>query len=201
MQGDYTEANAWQYSWTPLLHDPQGMIAALGGRPAFTAMLDRFFALKKAGAIDKYQGQEALIGQSAHGNEPSHHIAWAYAFSDTPEKGPALVRRIASQFYRDTPDGLTGNDDAGQMSAWYVFATLGIYPANPASGSYVAGLPLVGRAVIRIPGRNALTIAATGLGSGSAIVTLDGRRIDPLDISHGQIEKGGRLEFQTQLEK
>lgn len=195
VEGDYTEANAWQYSWTPLLHDPSGLIAALGGRAAFTAMLDRFFALHKPQPEDKYQGQEALIGQYSHGNEPSHHIAWAYAFSDTPEKGIALVRRIATDFYKDTPDGLLGNEDAGQMSAWYVFATLGIYPAVPASGSYVTGLPLVSKAVVRVGGRPPLVISRRSTGDAHDPPRLDGRPLDPLNLPHRMLIAGRQLVF------
>jgi predicted alpha-1,2-mannosidase len=192
--GDYTEANAWQYSWTPALHDATGLIAAMGGKPNFTAMLDRFFTV--AGKIDKFQGQEALIGQYSHGNEPGHHIPWLYAFTTSPEKGPALIRRIASDFYKDTPDGITGNEDAGQMSAWLIFATLGFYPLDPASGHYVAGLPLVPRAEIRVPGREPLTIVAQGAGDRMQSLTLNRSPLDPLAISHDALTKGGTLHFQ-----
>jgi predicted alpha-1,2-mannosidase len=191
--GDYTEANAWQYSWTPALHDPQGLIAAMGGKSAFTAMLDRFFST--AGTIDKFQGQEALIGQYSHGNEPGHHIPWLYAFSTTPAQGPRLVRRIAETFYRDTPDGIIGNEDAGQMSAWLVFATLGFYPVEPAEGRYVAGLPLVAGATLRVPGQPTLRIISTGVGDGLAALSLNGHRLDPLAIPHAALRQGGALRF------
>jgi predicted alpha-1,2-mannosidase len=158
--GDYTEANAWQYSWTPALFDPEGLAEAMGGRAAFSAKLDTFFFALKPLEGWEYLGQEAMIGQYAHGNEPSHHIAWLYAFTDQPETGQALVRRIAESFYADTPDGLIGNEDAGQMSAWYVFATLGFYPVVPASGEYVLGRPLVQRADIRLANGKLLTITA-----------------------------------------
>lgn len=194
--GDYTEANAWQYSWTPLLHDPEGMIDAMGGRAEYTRMLDRFFSLAgKEG--DKFQGQEALIGQYAHGNEPSHHIAWSYVYSDTPWKAPQLVRRIATQFYNDTPDGIIGNEDAGQMSAWYIFATLGFYPAQPASGKYVAGIPMVSRAAIRVPGRNKLTIERKGSGDELRQVAIAGKLQSVTGIHHSNLAKGGTLRFIT----
>jgi len=154
--GDYTEANAWQYSWTPALHDPEGLVTAMGGRAAFTAMLDRFFTLP--GKEDKFQGQEALIGQYSHGNEPGHHIAWAYAHSEKPWRAPQLVSQIAQRFYRDTPDGIVGNDDCGQMSAWYIFAILGFYPAEPASGRYQLGVPLVKRATLKLAGGKMLVV-------------------------------------------
>ena len=194
VQGDYTEANAWQYSWTPALHDAPGLIAAMGGRAAFTAMLDRFFSLTGKGA-DAYQGQEGLIGQYAHGNEPSHHIAWLYALSDTPARGPELVREIAAKFYADTPGGITGNDDCGQMSAWYVLATLGFYPVDPASGGYVAGWPLVDRAEVRIPGRRPLIVTASPIGASLAAPTIDGTPLDGLAIPHTALARGGALAF------
>lgn len=192
--GDYTEANAWQYSWTPALHDATGLIAAMSGKPAFTAMLDRFFSV--TGKVDKFQGQEALIGQYSHGNEPGHHIPWLYAFSTAPEKGPALIRRIASDFYRDAPDGITGNEDAGQMSAWLIFATLGFYPVDPASGYYVAGLPLVPWTEIRVPGREPLRIVTQGSGDRLRSLTLNRARLDPLAIPHTALSTGGTLTFE-----
>ncbi|MFM9979039.1 MAG: GH92 family glycosyl hydrolase [Sphingomonadaceae bacterium] len=193
--GDYTEANAWQYSWTPALHDPAGLIAAMGGKTRFTAMLDRFFSLP--GKEDKFQGQEALIGQYSHGNEPGHHVAWLYSYSNTPARGAALVRDIATRFYRATPDGLIGNDDAGQMSAWYVFATLGFYPAQPASGRYVAGLPLVERATLRVPGKPVLKIRRNGSGGALRSVRIGDSRLDPLAVPHAAFTQGGTIVFDT----
>ena len=193
VQGDYTEANAWQYSWTPALHDPDGLIAAMGGRTAFTAMLDRFFTL--AGKEDKYQGQEGLIGQYAHGNEPSHHIAWLYAFSDRPERGPALVREIAARYYDDTPRGITGNDDCGQMSAWYVFATLGFYPVDPSDGQFVLGVPLVRRAEVALHGGKRLLIQTDAAAGDRPAVTLDGKPVTAPRIGYRDLMAGGTLRF------
>ena len=190
--GDYTEANAWQYTWTPGLHDPAGLVEALGGRTAAGAMLDRFFFELPVTKGAEYLGQEAMIGQYAHGNEPSHHVAWLYAFTDRPARGPQLVRRIAEQFYSDTPDGLVGNEDAGQMSAWYVFATLGFYPVDPVSGNYVAGVPLVERALIRVPGRRDLAIIRKGCG---AAARLDGRTYPATALPHARLIAGRRLEM------
>ncbi len=195
--GDYTEANAWQYSWTPALHDPEGLVAAMGGREAFRRKLDTFFFDLKPLEGWAYLGQEAMIGQYAHGNEPSHHIAWLYAYTDRPETGQALVRRIATDFYADTPQGLIGNEDAGQMSAWYVFATLGFYPVQPASGSYVAGMPLVRRTTIAVPGRQRLTIERIGNGDRLGRVTLAGRALASTAIPHQQLTRGGTLRFAT----
>jgi predicted alpha-1,2-mannosidase len=195
--GDYTEANAWQYSWTPALHDPQGLVEAVGGRAAFRAMLDRFFFELAPHQGWAYLGQEAMIGQYAHGNEPSHHVAWLYAYTEAPERGHGLVARIARDFYRDGPDGIIGNDDAGQMSAWYVFATLGFYPVEPASGSYVAGVPLVERAILNVPGRRRLTIQRAGAGDRLLSLTVRGESRPATSLPHSDLVRGGTLRFEA----
>lgn len=195
---DYTEANAWQYSLTPALHDPQGLVDALGGRAGFERWLDRFFSLKGDGDA-RFLGQEALIGQYAHGNEPSHHIAYLYAWTDSPWKGHALIRRITREFYADTPDGITGNDDCGQMSAWYVLSTLGFYPVVPASGTYVLGAPQVRAATLRLPGGKPLRIRVEGFDEGrpyAARAKLDGRVLNPLSVPHAALVAGGELHFE-----
>lgn len=185
--GDYTEANAYQYTATPALHDAEGFRDALGGSEGLETWLDDFFT-RAVSNPDKHLGQEALIGQYAHGNEPSHHIAWLYAFTDAPEKGHARVREIVRRFYRDTPDGIVGNDDAGQMSAWLVFATLGFYPVQPARGEYVLGVPLVDRATLRI-GDKALRIRR----GGTSVPTLDGRPLSRTAVPHAMLAAGGTL--------
>ncbi|OQW41146.1 MAG: hypothetical protein A4S12_09025 [Proteobacteria bacterium SG_bin5] len=191
--GDYTEANAWQYSWTPALFDPPGLNAAMGGPRDFRAMLDRFFFDLPPTKGAEYLGQEAMIGQYAHGNEPSHHIAWLYALTDRPWTGQQLVRRIATEFYRDDPRGIIGNDDCGQMSAWYVFATLGFYPLEPASGRYVLGAPLVSRARLRLAGGRRLEIMGGG-GAYAPDAVLNGRRLGGA-VSHAALARGGTLRF------
>ncbi len=145
--GDYTEANAWQYFWTPAQYDIEGIINLLGSKQALEAKLDSFFSIKPINA-NKYLGQEAMIGQYAHGNEPSHHIAYLYAFTPRPEKGKKIIKDISEQFYSNTPNGMIGNDDCGQMSAWYIFSTLGFYPVNPINGQYIIGAPQVRRAKV-----------------------------------------------------
>ena len=145
--GDYTEANAWQYFWTPAQYDVEGMMQLLGGKKAFTAQLDSFFTVKALNP-NKHLGQEAMIGQYAHGNEPSHHIAYLYAYTDKPERGKELITQICKEFYSNTTTGMIGNDDCGQMSAWYIFSTLGFYPVNPASGEYVIGQPQIKSATV-----------------------------------------------------
>lgn len=195
--GDYTEANAWQYTWTPALHDVYGLIAAWGGKAGLKAMLDRFFFGLPATKGAEFLGQEAMIGQYAHGNEPSHHIAWLYAFTDTPEVGHRLIARIAHDFYRASPAGILGNEDAGQMSAWYVFAALGFYPVDPSSGTYVAAVPLVDRATIAVPGHHALVIERRGAGDRLKALRLRGHAVPPTRMPHGALAAGGRLVFET----
>jgi predicted alpha-1,2-mannosidase len=186
--GDYTEANAWQYTATPALHDATGFREVLGGAAGLEAWLDTFFSLPVPNP-DRHLGQEAMIGQYAHGNEPSHHIAWLYALTDSPGKGQALVARIAREFYSDRPDGIIGNDDCGQMSAWLVFATLGFYPLQPASGTYVAGVPLTARARIQLPQGRTLTIERAETGG----VTLQGKALPRTAMPHAALAAGGTL--------
>ena len=196
--GDYTEANAWQYTLTPALHDPQGLVDLLGGRQRFEAWLDAFFTTQAPGD-DKHLGQEALIGQYAHGNEPSHHIAYLYAYTDSPWKAHLLIRRISRAFYSDRPDGVTGNDDCGQMSAWYVLSTLGFYPVVPASGDFVAGAPQVRAATLRLPGGLMLKIHADGFGERhpfAASIRLNGQALEPTTLHYRDLMSGGDLRFE-----
>ena len=188
--GDYTEANAWQYTLTPALHDPVGLVEQMGGAKAFEAWLDRFFLLKAPGD-NKHLGQEAMIGQYAHGNEPSHHVAYLYAWTGAPWKGQALVQRIAREFYGSGPDGIVGNDDCGQMSAWLVLSTLGLYPVVPASGTYVATLPLVRRATwVRSNGMRLHINRGKRPG-----VWLDDRPIAATAVPYEALTRGRRLEI------
>ena len=188
--GDFTEGNAWQYSLAPALHDAAGLRDHLGGPAALGAWLDAFLARPLPHA-DKHLGQEAMVGQLAHGNEPGHHVPWLYAFTDRPQQGPALVQRIAQRFYGTGPGGLVGNDDAGQMGAWFVFAALGLYPVMPASGNYVAGEPLVRRAtLLRADGTRLTIVRGTRPGA-----WLDGRRLDGTAVPHAALMQGRRLEL------
>lgn len=188
--GDYTEANAWQYTATPALHDPEGFRDRLGGRDGLEAWLDTFFSLPMPNP-DKHLGQEAMIGQYAHGNEPSHHIAWLYAWTDAPAKGERHVADIARRFYRATPDGIVGNDDAGQMSAWLVLATLGLYPSRPGHAEWTLGAPLVPRA--RIEG------GGGGAGFDLATASIDAPRIDGQAVPRTGVPDA-RLRHARQLE-
>ena len=193
--GDYTEANAWQYLWTPALHDVHGLKEVMGGAAGLKKRLDHFFFNLKPTQGAAYLGQEAMIGQYAHGNEPSHHIAWLYALTDSPKTGHSLVRRIAHDFYKPSPDGIIGNEDAGQMSAWYIFASLGFYPLDPSSGHYVLGCPLVRRAEVKVGrGKSLIINGPTDQICGQA-PDLNGKAIEGQFIAHNQLAKGGVLRF------
>ncbi|MDX2278885.1 MAG: GH92 family glycosyl hydrolase [Saprospiraceae bacterium] len=186
--GDYTEANAWQYFWTPALHDVPGMLQLLGGKKGFTDQLDSFFTIKALNP-NKHLGQEAMIGQYAHGNEPSHHIAYLYAFTDHPETGHALLHRICQEFYDDTPQGMIGNDDCGQMSAWYIFTTLGFYPVNPFDGAFVLGAAQVKNAVVHVGKGQTLRIEQKGVGQ----TTLDGNPVRQPSLTFEELTRGATI--------
>ncbi|MCX8481863.1 MAG: GH92 family glycosyl hydrolase [Sediminibacterium sp.] len=188
--GDYTEANAWQYFWTPAQYDVEGIIYLLGGKKNFTAQLDSFFSIKTLNS-NKHLGQEAMIGQYAHGNEPSHHIAYLYAYSDKPQKGKELITQICNEFYNNTTTGMIGNDDCGQMSAWYIFSTLGFYPVNPANGEYVIGKPQIKSALVHLTNGNRLQI----INKNNNAVLLNGKPIKGFKLTHKQISTGAILNF------
>jgi predicted alpha-1,2-mannosidase len=192
--GDYTEANAWQYSATPALFDPAGWVALLGGPAAARQWLDEFFTLEVKNP-DKHLGQQGLIGQYAHGNEPSHHIAYLYRFTDRPERTTEFVQRIVRDLYHAGPEGLPGNDDAGQLSAWYVFATFGFYPVVPASGDFVLGQPLARRVTLRLADGKVLEIHGAAAGAPALTATLHGRPVAPTALPRATLVAGGELRF------
>ncbi len=195
--GDYTEADAWQYTVAIGLFDPEGFVRELGGRKAAGEWLDRFFTTPSQGA-DRHLGQEAMIGQYAHGNEPSHHVAYLYAWTDRPWRTRQIVEQVAQQFYSDAPNGLTGNDDAGQMSAWYVLSTLGLYPEAPASGAFVLGAPLARRATLNTGHGRRLVIRRLNAARSerdTASATLDGAPVTTNQLGFGKLSAGGRLEL------
>ncbi|PWK78476.1 putative alpha-1,2-mannosidase [Mucilaginibacter oryzae] len=196
--GDYTEGNAWQYTWQ-VQHDISGLIKLMGGKKAFSKKLDSLFTMDskvfgKGSTLDV----TGLIGQYAHGNEPNHHVAYLYTLAGNPAKTQALVRQIADEFYIDKPDGLSGNDDCGQMSAWYIFTAMGFYPVNPADGHYVFGAPLLGSVSITLPGGKSFSIEAKGLSEANKYVqsiSLNGRPYTKPYIPHKDIMTGGKLVF------
>lgn len=194
--GDYTEANAWQYLWTLAQHDIEGLAELLGGEKALGEKLDSFFTVCTPVA-DKYLGQEAMVGLYAHGNEPCHHVAYLYAFTDRPHNLEKYVRHISGSYYGPGPDGLYGNDDCGQMSAWYVLSSLGFYPVNPATGEFVLGTPRFRKAVLHPGSGHPFTIVAENLTETNFYresASLDGKILDKT-IGYKDIMKGGKLEF------
>lgn len=195
--GDYTEANAWQYFWTPAQYDIQGVSQLLGGKEAFTKKLNEFFTIEALNP-DKFLGQEAMIGQYAHGNEPSHHIIYLYAFSNQPQLGQKYIHRVINEFHDNTPNGMIGNDDCGQMSAWYILSSLGFYPVNPANGQFVLGSPQVSKAVIHLPKEKKFMIEADNYSNQNIYNhqrILNNTTISHPFITYQDIMKGGKLIF------
>ena len=193
--GDYTEGNAWQYTWH-VQHDVPGLIALFGGEEAFLNKLDSVFTLKLETTQADVTG---LIGQYAHGNEPSHHVTYLYALAGRPERTQELIREIFDTQYSPKPNGLCGNDDCGQMSAWYMFSAMGFYPVNPVSGEYVFGAPQMPEFVLHLTDGKTFTIKAEGLSEANKYVksiTLNGEPYTKNFISHADIMKGGTLVYQ-----
>jgi len=177
----WTEGDQWVYLFAAL-HDIPGVVQLLGGSRAASAKLDEHF-----------DG-----GHNRHDNEPSHHYAFLYDYAGQPWKTQARVREIARDAYSNTPNGVLGNEDCGQMSAWYVFAALGFYPLNPASAEYVIGSPLFARVTLNLPNGKTFEISAPNNAAHNVYIQsarLNGRRLDAPAITYAQIEAGGRLEF------
>lgn len=191
----YTEGNAWQYLWY-VPQDVSGLINMMGGDLKFAAQLDKFFSLKDP-AVKVNENASGLIGQYAHGNEPSHHTAYLYDYAGQPWKTQFYVAKISNELYNNSFSGYSGNDDCGQMSAWYIFSAMGFYPVNPASGIYAIGSPALSKAVIHL-GSKTFTMTAKNSGKGNIYiqsVKLNGKRYDNTYITHTDIIDGGELEF------
>jgi len=198
---DYTEGNAWQYSWF-VPQDQAALVRALGGDKATVAKLDAMFDYDNS-KLDYSHAEDiaGLIGQYIHGNEPSHHVAYLYSYAGAPWRTQARLKQIVDSQYHPTPDGLAGNDDLGQMSAWLVFTALGFYPVTPGSLEYVIGRPFVDRAVLKLPNGKRLTIVAEDLDPARPYVggvTLDGKPVTKAYLRHDQILAGGELRFRMQ---
>jgi predicted alpha-1,2-mannosidase len=198
---DYTEGNAWQYSW----YEPQdvaGLMKVLGGADKLAAKLDAVFDTQvDPKEFAKVEDISGLIGYYAHGNEPSHHIAYLYDYAGQPWQTQARLKQIMDSQYAPRPDGLSGNDDLGQMSAWYVFTALGFYPVAPASNQYVIGRPFVDKAVLNLPNGRKFTVLAEGLSDEHPYVgklTLDGKPLNRSYLTHQEIMVGGVLRFTMQ---
>lgn len=193
---DFTEGNSYQYTWH-VMQNPDGLVAAMGGREAFVKRLDWLFERPEVvkGEVFDVTG---LIGQYVHGNEPSHHVIYFYTLVGERDKAARRVRDVFDRFYLPKPDGLCGNDDCGQMSAWYIFSALGFYPFNPCGGTYVLGAPQIPKATIVLAGGKALTVVARNLSAENKYVksvAFNGRPLDKT-IEHADLMSGGELVFE-----
>ena len=212
LANDFTEGNAFQYTWH-VMQNPQGLVDAMGGREAFVRKLDSLFlqpdTVEGSGCVVDVTG---LIGQYVHGNEPSHHVIYFYPQVGHPEKAAERIREVFDKFYIPKPDGLCGNDDCGQMSAWYIFSAMGFYPFNPCGGEYIIGAPQVACAKLRV-GSGELRVGSGELRVGSGefrvvarnlsrenkyvkSVTLNGKPVTDWKIRHADIMAGGELVFE-----
>jgi predicted alpha-1,2-mannosidase len=200
---DYTEGNAWQYSWY-VPQDVAGLVAAHGGADKLLAKLDQVFDAKVDPKIFEHMEDiTGLIGWYAHGNEPSHHVAYLYAYAGQPWRTQARLKQVMDTQYKPTPDGLAGNDDLGQMSAWYVFTALGFYPVAPGSNQYILGRPFLPRATLNLPNGKRFTVVADGLDDAHAYVgnvSLNGQPLQRTFLRHEEILAGGELRFTMQAE-
>jgi len=195
---EYTEGNAWQYTWL-VPHDPEGLIELFGSKEAFMEKLDSLFIVSGdlgEGASPDISG---LIGQYAHGNEPSHHIIYMYARTGYPDSTAVKVRYVLDNLYTDKPAGLCGNEDVGQMSAWYVLSALGFYQIEPAGGRYYFGSPIMDEATIKVGNGKTFTIKTLNNSQENVLissVSFNGKPYDKLFIDYKDIMKGGELVFE-----
>lgn len=194
--GDYTEGNAAQYTWH-VLQDIPGLLSLMGDKKMAVERLDSLFytTAKSTNTLSDVTG---LIGQYAHGNEPSHHIAYLYTYLDESYKTQELVRQICTDFYKNKPDGLIGNDDCGQMSAWFILSSLGFYPVNPAGGEFVIGAPQLTSAKINVGNGKTFSMEAKNLSIDNKYVEkieLNGKPYDKKTINYKDIMNGASLIF------
>jgi predicted alpha-1,2-mannosidase len=195
-EDDYAEGNAWQYTWL-VSHDAPGLIKLFGSREAFLSKLDSLFTIDSDLGHGSSPDISGLIGQYAHGNEPGHHTTYLYAYAGVPYKTAPLIRKITSTFYTSKPDGLCGNEDVGQMSAWYVLSALGFYSVNPADGQYVFGSPLVDHAIIQTSGKP-FTLDVVGNSPENIYIQkmeLNGKAYTKSFIRHTNLTAGGTLKI------
>jgi predicted alpha-1,2-mannosidase len=195
---DFTEANSWQAMWQAQ-HDPKGYIDLLGGKQGMIDKLDALFTQKPEIKGEIPADMTGLVGMYAHGNEPSHHVAYLYPYAGAPYKTQERVRDLLEGQYRDDPDGLSGNEDCGQMSAWYAISAFGFYAVDPAGGNYVFGSPLFSRATVDVGGGRELEIVAKNNGPENKYiqsVVFNGKRYGRSWFPHSAIAKGGRIVFE-----
>ena len=196
----FIEGNSWNYSFF-VPHDVPGLIEVMGGKAVFERRLDSLFTMHLP---DEYFEnteditREGLMGNYVHGNEPSHHVPYLYAWTDHPQKAQPRIRAIMDQMYQNKIDGLCGNDDCGQMSAWYIFSAMGFYPVCPGSDQYVIGAPYFPKMTLRLENGRELTIIARNISAKNIYiqsVTWNGKAIKGNFLSHAELIEGGTLEF------
>ncbi|WP_230383821.1 GH92 family glycosyl hydrolase [Pedobacter endophyticus] len=196
----FIEGNSWNYSFF-VPHDPASLIEVMGGKKKFAARLDTLFSMHLPDEFFAHTEditREGIIGGYVHGNEPAHHVAYLYNWTDEVYKGQAQIRHILNMQYKPTADGLGGNDDCGQMSAWYMFSAMGFYPVAPGSDVYSLGSPLVNNAVINLENGKTFTIEAIKQSEKNVYVKkvlLNGKEITNHQIKHSDIRNGGKLTF------
>jgi predicted alpha-1,2-mannosidase len=196
--GDFTEGNSWHYSFFAP-HDINGMINLYGGKKGFTAKLDEMFEQEAVNDNEHAHDVTGLKGQYAQGNEPSHHVIYTYNFAGEAFKTQKLVREIMDEMYTDKPDGYSGNEDTGQMSAWYVFSSMGFYPMNPVGGQYVIGSPIFDKVTIHLANGKDFVIKANNNKSKNYYIQsakLDGKEYNKSYFTHEMLMIGGTLEFE-----
>jgi len=197
--GDYTEGNAWQYTWH-VQHAIPDLAQMMGGQDAFETKLDSAFSLNVQATSDEgFHGDvTGMIGQYAHGNEPSHHVAYLYNYTSHPGKTQDIIRKVFDLFYLHGRKGLSGNDDCGQMSAWYIFSAIGFYPVDPVSGEYLIGAPQVHEAKLHLPNEKIFEMKARNLSASNKYIhaaRLNGKPLKTFKINYDEIKNGGLLEF------
>lgn len=202
MRDDYTEGNAWQYTWL-VPHDAEGLIRLFGGREPFLKKLDALFKAEGdlGGSAADVTG---LIGQYAHGNEPVHHVAYLYNIAGRQDRTCEVVRTVMDSLYTATPDGLCGNEDVGQMSAWYVLSALGLYQMNPVGGDFQIGSPAVKKAVIHLENGNTFTVLAPANSKENIYVKsmkFNGEPLSEPHLTYAQVMAGGTLELEMTAER
>lgn len=195
---DFTEGNAYHYQFH-VQHNIPGLLELMGGQEAFAQHLDSmFYSSEKPEVKTLVWNIHGTIGQYWHGNEPCHHVPYLYKYTHQPEKTDRLIRQLVDEFYYNKPDGLKGNDDCGQMSAWYMYAVMGFYPVNPCGGEYILGAPQVEESIIHLPTGKMFKVIAKGISKANSIVQsvhLNGEVWDKHFIMHDEIINGGELVF------
>jgi len=204
--GPFTEGDPWQWTWS-VMQDEPGLMKLMGGEKAYANKLDQLFTVAPTVRVGTYGNMihemtelvAANIGQYAHGNEPVHHVIYLYDYAGQPWKAQSRVRQTMALLYQPTPDGMCGDEDTGQMSAWYVFSALGFYPASPGEPNYLIGSPLFDHAVLTLPNNKIFTITCKNNGPQQPYIQsaeLNGESLDKTYIGHQTIVNGGELVFQ-----